>query len=478
MTLTRRKGIRLGRRISELETPDLSFARKAIERFNRGPNDPRRSKTYMTETTEPRACGMHRKIPPRARLRLLATVALFVTGTAMYAQRVTYLGPSDGDFQDRFGYGVALHGSRAVVGAPNADHGEDQFDTGAAYIFDRSDTDGQWREVATLIPHDGTSYDSFGEAVAVWGSTVVIGSPDAEDDGVQVGGGVYVYERIGPPEDPWELTAKLISPNPVPGLKFGCAFAFEAEILAVGTCTGNGGNEGMYIYERTSVGPSTWSEPQEIRVDEEAIAFGRSLAIDRGRIAAGAMFADDTAQNAGAVLIFERDSDQQWSQVARLSSPRVSLYANVGTAVDLSGDTLVAGAPGHSGVQVNEGISVVFERDSETGEWHETARPGPLVSDQFGYFGDAVGVDGDFIVIGAPDYRAPDGTPAAGSVYVYRRDPNAPDGWRYIRKLESGDPDLFEDFGFSLAFEGGTLVVGDWLDDASGPGTGSITIFD
>jgi len=30
------------------------------------------------------------------------------------------------------------------------------------------------------------------------------------------------------------------------------------------------------------------------------------------------------------------------------------------------------------------------------------------------------GVYGDFIVIGAPEYRAPDGDPNAGSIYAYR----------------------------------------------------------
>ena len=430
----------------------------------------------MAHQTEPHVPGAHPSSPHRAPLRLVVALVFLVAASATHAQRATRLVPSDGRFEDRFGSAVDVHLSRAVVGSPEAELDQVLNNPGVAYIFERRESDGRWTEVAKLIPPDATSYDGYGEGVAVWRSTVVIGSPSADEDDVEVGGGVYVYERIGPSEQPWELTAKLIAPNPAFGLKFGCELALEAEVLVVGTCTGNGGNEAVYIYERTSVAPSTWSEPQEIRVPEEALAFGRKLALSRGRLAAGIYFGDKAGESTGGVLVFERDTAERWVQTAELVAPGLSLYSNLGFGVDISSDTLVAGAPWNSRFLTNEGIAVVFERDPGTGEWRETARLEPPIGELFGYFGYAIGVDRDSIVVGAPDYDSL--APLAGLVYVYRRDANAPNGWRYVGRLEAVDPDAFEDFGTSLAFRKGTLIVGDPLDDVLSTKTGSITVFD
>ena len=63
-----------------------------------------------------------------------------------------------------FGYHVSLGGDRLLVGRPNAS-GEEQSDTGAAYVFDRSDTD--WVRSARLAPEDPENAELFGFTTAL-----------------------------------------------------------------------------------------------------------------------------------------------------------------------------------------------------------------------------------------------------------------------------------------------------------------------
>src|SRR5262249_14745222 len=88
---------------------------------------------------------------------------------------------------DLFGSAVAIDGKTMVIGAQGADG--IGFDTGVAYIFERSG-DG-WVQTARLFANDAdipqrrtdvpelpaTIDDEFGTSVAISGDTVAIGSP-------------------------------------------------------------------------------------------------------------------------------------------------------------------------------------------------------------------------------------------------------------------------------------------------------------
>ena len=75
---------------------------------------------------------------------------------------------------DRFGYSVALDGSRALVGAVMRD-GE----TGAAYIFDLSG--GNWTEPAVIsLGTVSVSSEFFGYSVALDGNRALVGAYDRD----------------------------------------------------------------------------------------------------------------------------------------------------------------------------------------------------------------------------------------------------------------------------------------------------------
>jgi hypothetical protein len=81
---------------------------------------------------------------------------------------------------------VAISGSTIVAGAS-----EQNSSTGAAYVFVRSGS--VWSQQAELTASDGAPYYEFGFSVAIDGSTAMIGAPNANSSV----GAAYVFVQSG-----------------------------------------------------------------------------------------------------------------------------------------------------------------------------------------------------------------------------------------------------------------------------------------
>jgi hypothetical protein len=129
------------------------------------------------------------------------------------------LADSVGGANDRFGDGVALDGSYAIVGAPgDATMG---VDAGKAVVF--FDNGSGLVEQATLLPSVSPGSARFGASVAISGDYAVVGAP-------YLGGGisegrVYVFERSG---STWSLHAVLSGPGAALDDHFGAAVTIGA----------------------------------------------------------------------------------------------------------------------------------------------------------------------------------------------------------------------------------------------------------
>jgi len=110
------------------------------------------------------------------------------------------LTPSDGAFNDRFGFSADVVGETIVVGSPN-DVTERGLPTdiqptiiertGSAYVFELDRFAG-WTQIRKLVPNDGISTDRFGNDVALNGQTVYVSAIN-DDDTAQDAGSVYSY---------------------------------------------------------------------------------------------------------------------------------------------------------------------------------------------------------------------------------------------------------------------------------------------
>jgi hypothetical protein len=145
-----------------------------------------------------------------------------------------------------------------------------------------------------------------------------------------------------------------------------------------------------------------------------------------------------------------------------------------GETISLVGDTVIIGAPGEkNGSGIKVGAAYVFKK-GENG-WSQQAklthRDNNTEQDAFA---SAVAFDGDTLVVGNPVDKDPYGA-GAGSAFVYQRDG---DSWKRITKLLTEEPGKYNMFGFSVAIDGDTILVGAIADqEPNGRESGSAYVF-
>ena len=187
--------------------------------------------------------------------------------------------------------------------------------------------------------------------------------------------------------------------------------------------------------------------------------FGGSVAVEGDTMVVSAVEYDDYDPGSGSVYVFTRQSGA-WSQVAKLTASDGAARDLFGFSTAVDGDTVVVSAPGDDDKGPISGSAYVFVRQS--GTWSQVAKLTASDAMAGEGFGEAVAVDGDTVVVGAPgDYDK-------GSAYVFVK-PEA--GWTTATetaKLTASDGAAVEVFGFSAAVDGDTVVVGATFDDASG----------
>ena len=109
-----------------------------------------------------------------------------------------------------------------VVGAP-------MLGGGVAYVYTRGA--GAWRESAQLRAPDTHAGDFFGGAVAITGTTIVVGADNHDNAGAAY---VFAKESSG-----WHLSAELAGADDRAGSGFGYSVAIGA-----GTIVGRRANAG------------------------------------------------------------------------------------------------------------------------------------------------------------------------------------------------------------------------------------------
>jgi VCBS repeat-containing protein len=430
---------------------------------------------------------------------------------------------------DNFGYAVAVSGDTAVVGAfwedssttgVNSTSDESASNAGGAYVFVRSGT--TWTQQAYLKAHQVTAGDWFGCSVAVAGDTVVVGaqSEDSSTTGVTVSGtpnelasnagAAYVFVRSG---TTWTQQAYLKADQVTAGDRFGGSVAVSGDTVMVGASAEDSSTTGVastanelasnagaaYVFVRSG---TTWTQQAYLKAGntEAGDAFGNSVVVSGDTVVVGAISEDsgttgvnstpdESASSAGAAYVFVR-SGTAWSQKAYLKPHQVTTYDQFGHAVAVSGDTVVVGAYGEdsstTGVSVNgtpnesadlAGAAYVFVRSGTMWTQQAYLKASQVTAgDIFGY---SVAVSGDTVVVGA-NYEDSSTTGVSstpndsaanpGAAYVFVRSGTT---WTQQAYLKASQVSADDNFGFSVAVSGDTVVVGANQEDSSTTGVNS-----
>lgn len=209
-----------------------------------------------------------------------------------------------------------------------------------------------------------------------------------------------------------------------------------------------------YIFRRTN---GQWEQQQKLvaLAPQSFVLFGESVSLDGSTAAIGAYNDVQASTRVGSVFIF-RNTGTQWQQIQRLRALDLGDGDQFGWNVSLQGETLAIGAPGEdpSGM-MNAGSVYIFVKISEA--WFQQRKffaSDAGVGDRFGF---SVALDGNTVLVGAPQDNL-----SAGSAYIFRLVGTV---WTQIAKLVPDDAEANAKFGQSVALEGEMAVVGAWSDD-------------
>jgi hypothetical protein len=306
----------------------------------------------------------------------------------------------------------------------------------------------------TLTASDGANDDLFGMFVAIDGNTAVVGANLAEH-GL---GAAYVFVK---PPSGWvnmTQTAELTSSDGA-GC-FGCSVAISGNTIVIGataaTINGNGAQGAVYVFVEPPTGWTNMTETAKLIASdgEPESYFATGLAISGDTIVAGAPGISGYPMPGKAYVFVEPNGG--WvdtTQTAELTPSDGFDIDNFGFSVSLNEDTAVVGAPSDGDGGSNPGRAYVFAEP--TGGWTNMTQTAELTpSDgQVGYlFGISVSISGATIVVGSP------GRPDGGGAYVFV-EPKG--GWANMKQtagLQSGTSTSC--MGDSTSIDGSVIIAG------------------
>ncbi len=402
---------------------------------------------------------------------------------------IGYFKASNTEAQDYFGSALSISGdgTTLVVGAPqessaalNTDVSIDQDDNsairaGAAYVYIR-DSGGRWLPQAYIKASNTEYNDIFGTSVALSkdGTTLAVGATGEDSSAQTINGSQSNNDEENS----------------------GAVYIFVLN-------ASNNWIQQAYIKSSNSEGYDAFGKKIALSDDGNTLAvaaeYEDSIATDINNISPGSF--DNSADNAGAVFIFIRDTNDSWSQKAYVKASNTETVDYFGRSLDLSGNgtTLAVGAAGEdsgasrvnntsvgqadNSVQ-NSGAVYVFACNTD-GVWSQQAyikASNPGIGD---YFGNSVGLnkDGSWLLVGAPNEdsaatgindtivgQSDNSKAASGAAYLFSRGNNG--SWAqeaYIKASNSDSGDHFGEF-VALSGDGNTLAIGSYSEDSSAVG--------
>ncbi len=384
----------------------------------------------------------------------------------------------DGSAGDELGYSVAISGDRIAAGAPQGD--ATSSDVGTVYLFERNEGGiDAWGQVFEIAASDGAAGDEFGHSVSLYNDELAVGAARDADAGTD-SGSAYVFERNQGGDDNWGQVQKLTASDAAAGDEFGWFVTIGGDAVAVGAhLADNDPDEGaVYIFERHEGGAGAWGEVQKLVAPDGATddRFGFAGCLTPQFLLVGSPGDDDDGDSSGSAHVFRRTGGI-WEEVDKPVAADAEAGDGFGSSLAISGDVAVVGSPNNDQNSFGVGLGAVYvfrrqlvAEDEVWGEEAKVVHPLPDLGDSFGR---SVGISGDTLVVGAPydDGACPNDpfTCNSGAVLPFRRN-QAPNGWGWFSGFwEALDAEAQDDFGWSVAISGDTVVVGSPRDDDACP---------
>jgi FG-GAP repeat len=386
-----------------------------------------------------------------------------------------------------FGFSVASDGGTIVVGSPEVTVGATAAQ-GAAFVFTKplAGWSGSLNEVAELTSNAAGAYSNFGWSVAISGGTIVVG---ARNVGVNFGAVYEFTEPVGGWTGTLQPTATL-GPGAF-SYDLGYSVAISGSTVVAGApdaeTTGGGEHQGLVEVFKEPVGgwagtvgatANFTSSAAEQNYEE----FGDAVAISGHTIVVGApgaiipgspQQANDT-ETGTAYVFSEPGGGWVGSDAPAAALTDGTVGDKLGMSLALDGEaTVFADAPcAPNGCNTNAGGAGVIDFYSKPGGgWASTSTPTGQLTDSAGHepsdLGESIAADGTTVVAGAP---------LGGFVDVFDEPAG---GWE--SETQSGQflaPSKAFDLGFAVGISEETPVASAFLHNSHAePASGAAFVF-
>jgi len=355
----------------------------------------------------------------------------------------------DRNTDDRFGSAIAAYGNWVVVGATGHDFdlNRENFvdNAGALFVYEWVNRALVYRQ--KLVAHnnaDRVADTGFGSVVAINSFTIVASAPNLKSATSQYRGKVWTWKLEN---GAWVKDRTFVcanssdrdSTNTSSTTRFGSSLALSDTVLAIGSPASGFGATSTHVDRAGAVEvyrfvENAWAFEKTLvsALRKAGDEFGTTIAVRDNLIVVGgiapqsstpSLGADTLNYGGGAAWVFQQ-AGGNWNLIQKLS--RGDEAANVnqfGTAVRISGDTMVVGAPGHvydvngRDFKVGAGAAYVFKMTVDGWKYNTTLHAPDRAENQL--FGTDVVVKDDLIWVGAPG--ALNGGVVSGAVYGFRR---------------------------------------------------------
>jgi hypothetical protein len=408
--------------------------------------------------------------------------------------QVARLTPADAESDDWFGSSLAIDGDKIVIGAHNKKSPDNAPHAGCAYVY-KQNSDNSFTPIAQLFAEDTESFDQFGISVSISGDYIVVGAHYENTNDIIDAGSAYLFKFSD--DTHIDQIAKLSAHDGMANAYFGATVAIDHNNIAIGASGQDMGyidigsayvfslepadrpyiynppvatlhhdEEGMPRSVRNFIGASpagdglTWStngtDGGNFSMIGSSLSFDPKADFETPR--------DADSRNDYNLTVTARDArghtttidvaiaviDKHFLENDRFRAGDGDDGDRLGFAVAADGEYGVIGAPyqnntggayliKHSGSTTTV-IAQLTASDAQTGDW----------------FGHAVAIDGDYILIGANGEDT--GGNNSGSAYLFKR--NSDSSVTQIAKLTANDALTGDQFGYSVAISGNYLLVG------------------
>lgn len=278
---------------------------------------------------------------------------------------------ADYNSSNEFGSSIVISGDTIIVGAPGLPDAPGlpaYGNPGLVSVFKK--IGGTWERTQDIqIPGNEYFADGFGYSLAISGDTLIIGAPYEIIDGKNNAGAAYVYRLI---EDSWKQQQKLQSATPEKEWFFGDAVAISGETIAVGsyndglTETNNTQTGAVYIFNKSD---NNWKQQQKLRPDNDKISylFGVSLALLNDTLFVGA--SNDNGSENGKVWVFKH-SNNLWINSHIINSPTSDdIGDQFGSFISATNGKLAVGAPQYKNKDGSYLAGAVYVYTSSDNSW-------------------------------------------------------------------------------------------------------------